>query len=50
MAAAAVNIRLININDFHGRIALTKDGDSQQVTAPGPDEVSLLRDLYAHRS
>jgi 5'-nucleotidase len=32
-----VPVQLIAMNDFHGRIALTSGGDSQQITAPGPD-------------
>ncbi|MGY1803514.1 bifunctional metallophosphatase/5'-nucleotidase [Blastococcus sp. SYSU D00922] len=34
-----VNVQLIAMNDFHGRIANTAGADSQQITAPGPDGV-----------
>ena len=34
-----VPVQLIAMNDFHGRISLTTGGDSQLVTAPGPDGV-----------
>ncbi|WP_448615888.1 bifunctional metallophosphatase/5'-nucleotidase [Modestobacter sp. URMC 112] len=32
-----VDVQLIAMNDFHGRISLTSGGDSELVTAPGPD-------------
>jgi 5'-nucleotidase len=32
-----VAVQLIAMNDFHGRISLTVDGDSQQITEPGLD-------------
>jgi 5'-nucleotidase len=32
-------VQLVAMNDFHGRISLTTGGDSQLVTAPGPDGV-----------
>jgi len=34
---APVNVQLIAMNDFHGRIELTTGADSEQITAPGPD-------------
>ena len=34
-----VPVQLVAMNDFHGRISLTAGGDSQLVTAPGPDGV-----------
>jgi 5'-nucleotidase len=34
-----VPVQLVAMNDFHGRISLTTGGDSQLVTAPGPDGV-----------
>jgi 5'-nucleotidase len=34
-----VPVQLLAMNDFHGRISLTTGGDSQLVTAPGPDGV-----------
>ena len=34
-----VPVQLIAMNDFHGRISLTAGGDSELVTAPGPDGV-----------
>jgi 5'-nucleotidase len=34
-----VAVQLVAMNDFHGRISLTAGGDSQLVTAPGPDGV-----------
>jgi 5'-nucleotidase len=35
----AIPVQLIAMNDFHGRISLTSGGDSELVTAPGPDGV-----------
>ncbi|MFW3169419.1 bifunctional metallophosphatase/5'-nucleotidase [Geodermatophilus sp. CPCC 206100] len=35
----AVPVQLLAMNDFHGRISLTTGGDSELVTAPGPDGV-----------
>ena len=32
-----VPVQLVAMNDFHGRISLTAGGDSELVTAPGPD-------------
>ena len=32
-----VDVQLIAMNDFHGRISLTTSSDSQLVTAPGAD-------------
>lgn len=32
-------VQLVAMNDFHGRISLTTGGDSELVTAPGPDGV-----------
>ncbi|SEO90644.1 bifunctional metallophosphatase/5'-nucleotidase [Trujillonella endophytica] len=34
-----VAVQLVAVNDFHGRISLTSGGDSELVTAPGPDGV-----------
>jgi 5'-nucleotidase len=34
---APINVQLIAMNDFHGRIELTAGADSEQITAPGPD-------------
>ena len=34
-----VPVQLVAMNDIHGRISLTTGGDSQLVTAPGPDGV-----------
>ncbi len=34
-----VPVQLLAMNDFHGRISLTSGGDSELVTAPGPDGV-----------
>jgi 5'-nucleotidase len=39
LAEGDVPVQLIAMNDFHGRISLTTDGDSELVTAPGPDGV-----------
>jgi 5'-nucleotidase len=36
-AAPDVDVQLIAMNDFHGRISLTTGGDSELATAPGPD-------------
>ena len=38
-APPRVPVQLVAMNDFHGRISLTAGGDSQLVTAPGPDGV-----------
>ncbi len=38
-AGQDVPVQLVAMNDFHGRISLTTGGDSQLVTAPGPDGV-----------
>jgi 5'-nucleotidase len=32
-----VTVQLVAMNDFHGRITDTAGGDSQLLTAPGPD-------------
>jgi 5'-nucleotidase len=32
-----VDVQLIAMNDFHGRIKLTEGGDAQQITGPGKD-------------
>jgi 5'-nucleotidase len=34
-----VAVQLLAMNDFHGRISLTSGGDSELLTAPGPDGV-----------
>src|SRR4030095_4755613 len=36
---AGIPVQLVAMNDFHGRISLTAGGDSELVTAPGPDGV-----------
>lgn len=35
--ARDVDVQLIAMNDFHGRVSVTSGGDSQLVTAPGAD-------------